>query len=721
MSANRYPHLTAEGRIGSLVLRNRFVVTAMGAGLGEEDGTWGEAIRAYHEEQAKGGVGLIVTGVTGVAWPHGASHKRQVGLSEDRFIPGLAAVVKATHRHDAKLAVQLHHGGPGAHAALASGLPSWTPSPLLPGNPAPNVMLPDEVASSPHAQKIGALQVMTLDDIATVVSQFAAAARRAVAAGVDGIEIHGGHGYLLSSFLSPRKNRRTDAYGGTHENRARLLLEVIGAIRAEVGSGFPLWCKLDSREEGAEPAITIEDAARTAQMAEAAGVNAITVTAVSNPERPLSATRGHTPMVPAVNLPAAARIKAAVRIPIIASGRVELDVAEAAITDGRLDFLSMGRKLLADPHLPRKVLEGRTEAVRPCIYCSTCISSIVMGRHIRCAVNPLTGFEAEARPVAGPRQRVVVVGGGPAGLEVARRLNLAGHEVVLVEQEDRLGGTLRFAALAYPENGAILEWLKAQVVTSGVEVRLKTAASPQIVRDLSPDTVVVATGARRSRPQIPGADLPHVFSGDDLKGMMLGHRPEATGPHLSWGSRLALAAGATLGLTANTDFVRRASRWWMPLGRRVVIVGGDLVGLELAEFLSERRRQVVVVDEAAQFGRGLPYTRRAQLLAGLVEHGVGLWRGVAEIRIEPNAVTVETTEGIRRAPADNVILAKGATGDLSLAETLRASGLHVLTAGDCLGVGFIEGAIRGAAHVAEQITTASWEDQAPPRGHKQIT
>ena len=208
MSANRYPHLTAEGRIGSLVLRNRFVVTAMGAGLGEEDGTWGEAIRAYHEEQAKGGVGLIVTGVTGVAWPHGASHKRQVGLSEDRFIPGLAAVVKATHRHDAKLAVQLHHGGPGAHAALASGLPSWTPSPLLPGNPAPNVMLPDEVASSPHAQKIGALQVMTLDDIATVVSQFAAAARRAVAAGVDGIEIHGGHGYLLSSFLSPRKNRR---------------------------------------------------------------------------------------------------------------------------------------------------------------------------------------------------------------------------------------------------------------------------------------------------------------------------------------------------------------------------------------------------------------------------------------------------------------------------------------------------------------------------------
>ena len=568
----------------------------------------------------------------------GAAHKGQVALSDDRYISGLAAVVRAVHAHGGKFAVQLHHGGPNAHAALAAGLPAWAPSPPKPqGRAPPNYMLPEEEATSPHARKSSTFKVLTADDISRVVDQFATAAGRAVLAGVDGIEIHGGHGYILSSFLSRRTNRRTDDYGGGLENRARLLSEVIGSVRAAVGPDFPLWCKLDSREEGSESDISLENAIRTAQIAEAAGLDAITVTATSNPGEPQAASRSHTPQTPAVNLPAAAAIKARAKIPIISSGRIELNVAEAAIATGRLDFLSMGRKILADPDLPRKVVEGRPDEIRPCIYCYTCISAIKLGLPVRCAVNPQLGVEPDFAQVSRPR-RVMVIGGGPGGMETARRLDQDGHEVVLVEREKRLGGTLRFAAVAYPENEGLLRWLRTQLGKSRVKVRLGLDATLEMARQLQPDAVVVASGARRGPPPIPGADLPHVLSGDDLKALVLGQRSQRLDHRTSWATRLAVKVGAATGLTANLDFLRWTTQLWMPLGRRIVIIGGDLVGLELAEFLVERHRQVAVVDEIPRFGAGLQYMRRIQVLESLREHNVALHSGASGIHIVPHAV-----------------------------------------------------------------------------------
>ena len=360
-------------------------------------------------------------------------------------------------------------------------------------------------------------------DIACVVAQFGAAAARAKAAGFDAIEIHGGHGYLISSFISPRGNSRTDEYGGGLENRMRFPLEVIAAVRAAVGPGFPVWIKLDSREIGREGGITLANAIASARMVEAAGVDAITVTAYHNTSIGKLHSASNIPHEPETNLEAASAIKAAVKIPVIASGRIEPEAADRHIDEGRYDFLAMGRKLLADPQLPRKLAEGRARDVRPCIYCYTCVSTAYVREPLRCAVNPETGFECE-RPSHTPAggKRYVVIGGGPGGIEAACRLDAVGNSVVLLERSDKLGGTLRFAGLAYPPNQRLLEWLIRRLEQSGVDVRLSSEASVETLRDLDPDAVVVATGAVRGMPPIPGGELPHVLSGDDFRAMLSG-------------------------------------------------------------------------------------------------------------------------------------------------------------------------------------------------------
>ncbi len=709
MPAETFAHLLSPGRIGPLELRNRMIVTAMGANLAEPDGSCGERICAFHEEQARGGVGLVNTGVAGVAWPAGANQPRQIAISDDRFIPGVAALAAAVHRHGAKLSLQLHHGGLVAPEDMKAGRPLWVPS--LPEPPQRDISatwLPEEIARSPAPQiRSVEFRVMTAEDIRTIVGQFAAAARRAQEAGADGVEIHGGHGYLLSSFISPHSNRRTDEYGGPLENRLRFLLEVLRAVRTQVGRDFAMWCKLDAHELALAGGIILADACRAASFAQEAGADAITVTAYHDTDQGKLHSASHTPHEPGVNLPAAKAIKAAVSVPVIASGRIEPELAEARIADGSITFVAMGRKLLADPQLPRKLAAGRAADVRPCIYCYACISAIYVQDSVRCAVNPETGFESlrPAAPASMQRRRVAVVGGGPGGMEAARRLAAAGHEVVLLERGARLGGTLRFAALTYAANERLLDWLIRQVESAGVEVRLNTAASPELLRSLAPDAVVVATGARRGLPGLPGGDLPQVLSGDDLRCLVLGEESAALSSKTGSITRLATRIGAATGLTANPGFLRRAAQAWMPLGRRIAIVGGELVGLELADFLSERGRTVGVVDEAARLGAGLTLVRRMRLIEELQERGVALHAGAAGIAIEPGHVRfIDAAQRAQSIEADHVIVAKGASGDLALADELRAAGFPVYPVGDCQGAGYIEGAMRGAAEAAAVLT-----------------
>lgn len=694
-------HLLAPGRIGPLQLRNRIIMAPMGSNFAEADGHCGERIQAYYEARAEGGAGLLIMGVCAVAFPAGTAEPYQVGVSSDEFIPGLAQLAERVHRHGAKIAMQLQHAGKNAIRDMAAGRPLWVPS-LPPASTSDmmQALTPEELASFVSAvrgRKGGIeMRVMDQDDIAQMVEWFAAAAARAQRAGFDGVEIHAAHNYIIAGFLSPYYNRREDAYGGTVENRARLLLEVLAAIRARVGTGFGVWLRLDAEELLTPGGITLDDAKAVARLAEGAGADAVSVSAYAMTSSGVAFTEAPLVQKPGAFLEWTAAIKQCVSIPVIAVGRIEPETGDAAITAGQCDFIAMGRKLLADPQLPNKLQAGELQAIRPCIYCYVCVSQIFINERVKCAVNPQTGHESERviTPVTSA-QHVAVIGGGPAGLEAARVAALRGHRVTLLERSDRLGGTLFFAALAYPENGRLLDNLLYQVRQLPIDVRMGSTVDAALLRDLGVDQVIVATGAQRAAPGIPGAEQDHVWSGDELRRLMTGDRAEEIARRkLSLTQRTLMKAGNLIGVTDSTEAMQKLSRVWMPLGKRVIIVGGGLVGLELAEFLIARGRQVCVLESSGHLGRELAIVRRWRVLHGIRVHGGQLLTGVSVTAIDGNRVRYQTAEGeAAEVRGDSVVLASGATPDTRLSDALSSAGLKVVSIGDCQSLGYIEGAI----------------------------
>jgi len=707
--ASAYRHLLSSGRIGSLELRNRIVMTPMGSNLAEPNGHVGERSRNYYEARAKGGIGLIIVGVGAVAFPAGACIPNQVAISDDAFLPGLQALTARAHTHGARIAIQLQHAGKVATQDMAAGRPLWVPSlvPIHPGDLL-NDMTPDETqAMLSYLANPGAglrFHEMTAEDIQAVIRMFADAADRARRAGFDGVEIHGAHGYLIAEFLSPATNHRTDAYGGSLENRARLLTDVIRAVKQRAGSDYPVWCRLDAKEFRIENGIQLEDAQRTAELAVAAGADAIHVSAYADATSGVAFTDAPLVHAPCGYVPFAAAIKQRVSVPVIAVGRIEPTEADDVIKSGKADFIAMGRKILADPELPRKLAEGRPEDIRPCIYCYTCVGNIYLNRPVSCAVNPATGREAEfeVRPAGQPRH-VLVAGGGPAGMEAARVAALRGHRVTLCEKGDRLGGTAFFSALVYPPNGRLVEYLETQVRKLPIDVRLNTAVTPQFVRELAPDVVLVAVGARREPPPIPGIDRPHVLSGDHLRSLLTGSDPKVAAEKLSFAQRALLKVGSAVGVTGNTDMLRELSRHWMPIGNRVAILGGGLVGIELAEFLTERDRTVTVLEEGQALATEMALPRRWRALYELREHGVPLLTGVQIEAITDDGVVYQEFGERKTLPVDAVIVASGTRDNRALADSLAGSGADVQLLGDCKEVGYLTGAILDAAQVARAI------------------
>lgn len=700
-------HLASPFKLGTLQLKNRMAVMAMGVNLAEEDGSCGDRFIAFHERQARGGVGLIILGSTGVSWPAGSNQPWQTSVASDEMIPGLKRLADACHQHGAKVAAQLHHGGLVSTEDRVAGRPVMAPS--IPVEKAPgfiNAFLPDELRMMYRPSPETVLQPMTREDIVLLVEHFAAAARRVQEAGLDGIEIHGGHGYILSSFLSPFFNNRDDEYGGSLENRARLLLEVFAAVRAAVGADFPVWVKIDSGEFGQAEGITLEDAKATAGMLERAGADGITVSGYHDTSSGSNHSESNIPHTPERLVGNAIAIKQTVRIPVLTSGRIEPEAANKHIAAGHFDLFGMGRKMLADPDLPNKVCSGELDQIRPCVYCYCCVSQIYILKPVKCAVNAETAHERQRAVIATDKPRhFAVVGGGPAGMEAARRLASAGHKVTLLEAADRLGGTLQFASIAYEPNERLLNWLRRQMASSAVDVRLSTAATPALLQSLQADEVIVATGAKRLMPDLPGSEQDFVFSGDEMRALVLGESAPSLRRKTTAFTRGMTRLGALTRVNRHPWILRQASRLWLPLGQRIVVIGGELVGLELAEYLAHRGRQVAVIDESPRSGAGLYVVRRMRLLDELHELGVTLQNKATEISIGQRAVSYRNQRGqIRTLAADHVIVAKGATGDNSLADQLRGARLSVHTIGDCNGVGYIEGAMESAAELVAAIS-----------------
>ncbi len=722
----KYPHLASVARIGTLALRNRFIMTAMGSNYAETDGRCGERLKAYYEERARGGCGLIILETSSVAWPAACSMPNMVGLSEDRFLPDLTDLVSRVHRHGSAIAAQLNHSGKVSQEDVAAGRPLWVPSlPPKTGSGMFKLLTQGEIRhfikmAGPDG-KGARYHVVTEDDIAQAVAQFADAAERCQRAGFDAVEIHAGHGYLLAGFLSPAFNQRDDQYGGSAENRARFLLEVIAAVKARCGDNYPVLVRLDAMEYRIENGIRPDDFIKTAQLAEAAGADAIDVSAYGNTSIGIAFTEAPLVHQPNGYREFAVAAKRALNIPVMAVGRIELDAAEASIARGDYDFVGLGRKVLADPALPAKVMADHSERIRPCIYCYICVSQIFINQPMICAVNADMGHEhgnVIASDVSRPQEkRIAVVGGGPGGMEAARRLAEAGHRVTLFEQSPDLGGTARIAALAYEPNGRLIDWQVAELQHLGVDIKVNTPVSLTALSALQPDHVIVATGARREAPAIEGKEQHHVFDGEEMRSLLLGGKTTATAK-LNPIARLMVFAGQLLGATRSIALVRAFSRLWMPVGQRVVIVGGGLVGIELAEFLVERGRIVTVLDPEEKLAPELSIVRRARVLHELAEHGCTLISGVDAVRCERYRVTATHQGEPISVAADSVILALGAQGDSRVADTLSEAGYDVSVVGDCGRVGYIDGAIHSARAATERLlhteqpSTAAHDDAA---------
>ena len=687
-------------------LRNRVVMPAMDQNLCTSDGLVTDSVVNHYEERAAGGVGLLILETSAVAYPVGATSRHQPSLSHDGVIPGLRRLAEAVHAHGAAMVVQICHHGKVARVDAMDGRDQLVSSVPLPksetdlANITPHEL---DLLIRANGSRYPTQRAATVADLDEVVDRFADAAGRVQSAGLDGVEIHGGHGYLISSFLSPLYNQRDDEYGGTPANRARLLQRVVAAVRSRCGDGFAILVRLDGREYGhGDDGITPDLAAQYAAAAQEAGADAVHVSASTVSPLGVGFTDGPLPWQHGQYIELARVVKRRVAIPVLAVGRIEPAQAEQLLAEGTVcDFVSMGRQLLADPAIPARLAAGRPDLVRTCISCFVCVAQNFWDETPVCAINSRLGhYDQPPLPQLAPTPlKVVIVGGGPAGMEAARLAAGAGHRVVLFER-GQLGGTARLSALTTPANAELVRYLAASIRDAGVDVRLGVDAGVGEVESERPDAVLVATGARRDRPDLPGGDLPHVLSGDDLRSLLTGSRTAARMPlH----HRVLLAVGRRAGLLEDVARMRRLSKRWLPLGRRVVVIGGGLVGLELSEFLAERGRQVTLLEDGAYIGEEMALPRRFRAIHEAASHGVTMVRNATVAGIDDRGVSYQVGGEIHTAAADHVVYAGGVKPDAALADQLAAAGLNVRRIGDCAEVGYIQGAIHTAAEAVRAL------------------
>ena len=608
--------LFEPARIGKVELKNRIVMAPMIANYATNKGEVTERIKNYYEERAKGGVGLI-TVAGGNVDTKTKAYPLQLGIYADRLIPGLKELTKVIHAYGAKVSIQMAHSAGRAPLKIDEAQP----------------VRPSYVAQEWPTE-------LTTNEIENVIEDYTRGTIRAKEAGFDLIEIGCAHGGLLEQFLLPQTNKRTDEYGGDLEGRTRIICELIRRIKEKVAKHFPIICRIS----GNGIVHPIEDAKNIARILERAGVDGLHVT--ESPSRqmvsipPMAIPRG-------CFAPLAEGIKEVINIPVICVGRINDPLVAEEILQGRkADFVALGRALLADPELPNKAAKGELDEIRRCVACNQgCFDRLEAGLAITCAQNASVGKEKEYEiKVTKTPKKVMVVGGGPGGMEAARVAALRGHNVTLYEKDSELGGLLILAAKP-PHKDEIrneINYLKHQVEKINIKVELQKEVTPELIKEINPDVVIIGTGAIPIVLKIPGVDRKSIYTANDV-------------------------------LTGKAE-----------TGENITVVGGGFIGCETAEFLAEKGKRVTIVEMLERMGTGIGSIYRLFLMDRLRGYGVKMLTKTKIMEITERGIIVEAEGEDKTIEADTIVYAVGMEPNKDLFKKLEGKIPELYAIGDCV-------------------------------------
>ena len=620
-----YPNLFEPGKIGELEIKNRIIKASQGTGLGNRDGTVSERTIRHYKELANGGVGLLIAEYVYIDNDASKTAYCQLGISDNEYIAGLSWLASTIHDKGVKAGIQLAHCG----RQRMLGIP--------PVKAASRIPWPDQY------EQTGMMpEELTIEEIKQIVKDYGAAAKRAKTAGFDLVEIHAAHGYLITNFLSPLTNKRTDFYGGSLENRMRFLTEVIQSVKDKVGDNFPVIMRIDGTDYETDGFI-IEESIKVCKRAEALGIYALHVsggdhTTMNYQVSPMSIPKGP-------NVWASEAIRREVSIPTIASGSITTPkFAEEILSEGKGDFVSLGRPLLADPYFPLKAKEGRPEDIIPCIRCNDgCMERTFFNSlSVRCSVNPNMGREGEfpIEPSSTPKN-VIVVGGGPGGMEAARVSALRGHHVTLYEK-GKLGGSLITAGAAKFKSDIrnLTNYYIAQMEKLDIKL-VHEKATTDIVQKENYDEVIVSTGKVPKSFHINGLD-------------------KITTVHA-------------------TDILSKKTN----VGGNVIIIGGGLTGVETALYLADQGKNVTIVEKSGSIMNDDLVTFKTSYSEMLNQQTVSILTNSELKEIHDGEVVIHHGEVRKKLIADAIVLAHGYSSNEDFVSNLKKQiNIHVHSIGD---------------------------------------